>query len=139
VKKVYQIILKRMAQQTKKVLLAEDDKFISRAYQDGLARAGIQVIAAYDGKEALEKLRSEKPNMLLLDLIMPVKDGFEVLTEMNMDETLKKIPVIILSNLGQDSDMQKGAEMGVKKYLVKSDWSMKEVVKTVKLQLAKKK
>jgi two-component system, OmpR family, alkaline phosphatase synthesis response regulator PhoP len=128
-----------MAAKKKKVLLAEDDKFISRAYQDGLARAGIQVIAAYDGKEAITKIRAEKPSMVLLDLVMPVKDGFEVLMEMNMDETLKKIPVIILSNLGQDSDIEKGTKMGAKEYLIKSDWAMKDVVKTVKFYLSQKK
>ncbi|MSU75222.1 MAG: response regulator, partial [Candidatus Magasanikbacteria bacterium] len=85
----------------KKILLAEDDRFIARAYSDGLTRAGYLVIPAGNGVEALEKIRSESPNLVLLDIIMPDKDGFEVLEEMKQDPKLKKIPVIILSNLGQ--------------------------------------
>ena len=80
---------------TKKILLAEDDKFISRAYSDGLSRAGFEVILAMDGIEAVELARKEKPDMILLDLIMPRKNGFEVLIELNDEAELKKIPVII--------------------------------------------
>ena len=115
-----------------KILLAEDDKFISKAYQDGLGRAGFEVIAAYDGNEALNKIKSKKPNIILLDLIMPEKNGFEVLEEIKTDNDLKNIPIIILSNLGQASDIQKGRDLGANDYLIKSNFSIKEVIEKMK-------
>jgi len=121
-----------------KILLAEDDKFLVRAYKDGIARAGFEVIVAHDGKEAMDKLKSEKPDLLLLDLVMPIKNGFEVLEEMKMDDGFKNIPVIILSNLGQDTDIAKGKKLGAIDYLIKSNFSMKEVIEKVKFHLTKK-
>lgn len=115
-----------------KILLAEDDKFISKAYQDGLGRAGFEVIAAYDGNEALNKIKSKKPNIILLDLIMPEKNGFEVLEEIKTDNDLKNIPIIILSNLGQSSDIQRGRDLGANDYLIKSNFSIKEVIEKMK-------
>lgn len=114
-----------------KILLAEDDKFISRAYVDGLSRAGFQVSLASNGDEAVEKINSEKPDLVLLDVIMPDKNGFEVLESIKQVEELKKIPVIVLSNLGQDSDIQKGKELGAVDYLIKSNFSIKEVVEKI--------
>ena len=123
---------------SKKILLAEDDQFISRAYKDGLERAGFEIVIALDGIEAVEKIRSEKPDIVLLDLIMPERNGFEVLEEIKKDEYLKKIPVIILSNLGQESDVKKGKDLGAVDYFIKTDFSMKEVIEKVKFYLARK-
>ena len=123
---------------TKKILLAEDDKYVLRAYKDGLERAGFEVLIATDGNEALERIKKDAPDLILLDLIMPVKNGFEVLEELAVDRSLKKIPVVILSNLGQDSDVKKGKELGAIDYLIKSDYSMKEVIEKVKFYLTKK-
>lgn len=124
-----------MATTPKKIILAEDDKFISRAYSDGLTRAGFEVIIATDGKEGIEKIKSEKPDLILLDLVMPIKNGFEVLEEVKKDDTLKNIPAIILSNLGQDSDVEKGKALGAADYLIKSNFSMKEVIAKIKTVL----
>jgi DNA-binding response OmpR family regulator len=110
-----------------KVLLAEDDKFISRAYFDGLSRAGYEVTLASDGNQALEKINSFKPDIVLLDVIMPDKNGFEVLEEIKKNPELKNLPVIILSNLGQDTDIQKGRELGASDYLIKSNSSLDQV------------
>ncbi|MFH0891882.1 MAG: response regulator [Candidatus Falkowbacteria bacterium] len=118
-----------------KIILAEDDKFISRAYKDGLERAGFTVIPVMDGVMALEKIKQEKPDMVLLDLIMPVKNGFEVLKDIKADEAIKNIPIIILSNLGQDSDIEKGRELGAADYLIKSNFSMNEVIEKIKTYL----
>ncbi len=118
-----------------KILLAEDDNFISLAYQDGLKRAGFEVVVAYDGVDALDKLKSQKPDLILLDIIMPQKNGFEVLEEIKNDSELKNIPVIILSNLGQDTDIQKGRELGAVDYLIKSNFSMNEVIEKIKKYL----
>ncbi len=119
-----------------KILLVEDDKFLSRAYQDGLLRAGFEVIIALDGSEAIEKIKKEVPDLILLDLIMPVKNGFEVLEEIKKDNEFKNIPIIILSNLGQDSDINRGKELGAVDYLIKSDWSIQGVVEKVKEHIA---
>ena len=85
----------------KKILLIEDDKFISRAYKDGLVRAGFEVDVAMDGKEGMEKIKSDGPDLILLDLVMPVKSGFEVLQEVKIDKELKDMPleIKILKNL----------------------------------------
>lgn len=115
-----------------KILLVEDNKFLSKAYQDGLLRAGFKVIIALDGVEAIEKIKGELPDLILLDLIMPLKNGFEVLEEIKKDNEFKNIPIIILSNLGQDSDINRGKELGAEDYLIKSDWSIQGVVDKVK-------
>lgn len=122
-----------------KILLAEDDKFLSRAYKDGLEEAGFEVVIAFDGEAAIEKIRSEKPDLVLLDLIMPVKNGFEVLGDMAVDDTLKKIPVIILSNLSQESDVERGKALGAVDYLVKADYSLRAVVEKVTEHIARAK
>jgi DNA-binding response OmpR family regulator len=122
----------------KKVLLAEDDRFIARAYEAGLERAGFDMLVVYDGKEAMNIIKREKPDIVLLDLVMPIKNGFEVLEEIQLDETLQHIPVVVLSNLGQESDIKKGTELGAVDYLVKSDYSMKEVIEKVKENLVRR-
>jgi len=118
------------------ILLAEDDEFIARAYQDGLRRDGFEVLVAPDGQDAMEQIRRKKPDIILLDLIMPVKNGFEVLEDIQLEKELKSIPVIILSNLGQEADIEKGKSMGATDYLVKSDYSMKDVIAKVRECLA---
>jgi DNA-binding response OmpR family regulator len=122
----------------KRILLVEDDKFIARAYQDGLERAGFKVSVAYDGRVALEYLQHEQhPDLILLDIIIPVIDGFEVLQTIKADEKTKDIPVIIVSNLGQESDVTKGKEVGAADYLIKANWSMDDVVKKINTYLDK--
>lgn len=118
-----------------KILLVEDDRFLSIAYKEGLEWDGFETIVAKDGVEAMEKVRSEQVDLILLDLVMPRKDGFEVLKELKGDNKLKGIPVIILSNLGQNSEVRKGKECGAVDYLVKSNSSMEEVVQKVRKHL----
>lgn len=115
-----------------KILLAEDDYAISRVYAGGLTHAGFEVSVAVNGIEALEKIRIDQPDLVLLDLMMPIKNGFEVLEEIRKDDALKDIPVIILSNLGQESDIARSKELGITDYLVKSDTSMKHLIEKVK-------
>jgi len=128
-----------MASIKKKILLAEDDKFISKAYKAGLEKAGFEVITSLDGDAALEDIKSKNPDIILLDIIMPGKNGFEIMSEIKSDENLKKIPVIVLSNLGQESDIKKGDELGAVDYMIKSNFSMKEVIEKIKFHLAKQK
>lgn len=122
----------------KTILLIEDDKYICRAYQEGLERAGFKVSVALDGMEGWKRVQTDKPDLILLDLIMPLKNGFEFLEDLKMNKEFSKIPVIILSNLGQGSDIQKGKELGAVDYLVKTNFSMREVIEKVKFHLVKK-
>ncbi|MBI2097774.1 MAG: response regulator [Candidatus Vogelbacteria bacterium] len=120
-----------------RILLVEDDKFLSTALADKLAREGFAVIKASNGEEALAKVRLARPDLVLLDLIMPQKTGFEVLADLKLEPSTKNIPVIVLSNLGQEADIKKAKELGARDYLVKSDVEMKTVVEKIKAELAK--
>ena len=119
----------------KTILLVEDDIFLVAAYKDGLEREGFVINVATDGEEAMTQLAAEVPDLILLDLIMPVKDGFEVLEDLSKDAKLKKIPVIILTNLGQEEDVKRGKDLGAVDYLVKANYTLAEVIKIVKKHL----
>ncbi len=121
------------------ILLAEDDKFISRAYTDGLGRVGFNVIPAADGNETIAKARESKPDLILLDLIMPMKNGFEALEELKGDKELKAIPVIVLSNLGQETDIEQARKLGAVDYMIKANFSLQEVIDKIKTYLDPKK
>lgn len=123
-------------QKTHKILMIEDDIFMRKVYKDQLSRAGFEFIEATNGVEGLNKARSENPNLILLDIMLPQKNGFEVLEELKLDEKLKDIPIIILTNLGSESDILKGKELGANDYLVKTESSMKEVIEKIRYQLA---
>lgn len=115
-----------------KIISIEDDKYLSSSLKLWLEINNFEVIVAYDGKEGIEKIKAEKPNLVLLDLMLPIMDGFQVLEEMKKDSEMKSIPVLLLSNLSQNPDIQKAKEMGVSDYLVKADVSMKDIVEHVK-------
>ncbi len=95
-----------MDETSRRILLAEDDRFLRRAAEATLKRVGHTVLTAADGEEALAKARTERPDLILLDLIMPRLQGFEVLRLLKADPATADIPVIVLSNLGQDRDVQ---------------------------------
>ena len=119
----------------KKVLVVEDDIFLSQLLTNRLTKAGVNVIRAADGEEGLAKLRADKPDLMLLDLILPKKSGFELLEEMRSDPALSGTPVIIVSNLGQESDIKKGRELGAVEYFIKAKTSIDGLVERVKLIL----
>ncbi len=122
-----------------KILLIEDDKFIRKALQAGLSKAGFTILVASDGQEGLELLKKEKPNLVLLDLIMPLKTGFELLEDVRMGtEEIKKIPIIVMSNLGTNEDINKCKSLGAVDYFIKSDMPLSTVIEKVKYHLAKK-
>lgn len=118
-----------MSKQTKKILVAEDDKFIAHAYKNALKLEGFDVELAGNGEIALEKVKKFKPDLMLLDLVMPVKNGFDTLRTLRKDNT--DLPVIILSNLGQDTDIKQCEKFGISDYLIKSNISMKEVISKI--------
>lgn len=116
----------------KTILLAEDDQFLSNIFAAKLQAHGFRVIQAFDGEATLEKLKTERPDLILLDLIMPKKDGFEILAAIKATELLKTIPVVILSNLSQDEDIKKTRAMGAVGYLVKSNLTPQELVDRIR-------
>jgi DNA-binding response OmpR family regulator len=113
------------------ILLVEDDNFVGRAYNDGLTKAGYHVVLVTDGKEATDTLQHLTPDIILLDLVMPIKNGFEVLSEVRANDTYNSIPIIVLSNLGQESDIEKAKKAGATDYLIKNKHSLKDVLQQI--------
>ena len=126
-----------MSQNDKKVLVVEDDIFLSQLLSTRLEKAGIYVLKASDGEEALEIIKKERPNLVLLDIILPKKSGFEVAEEVASNPMLRSIPIIITSNLGQDSDVERGKSLGVVEYLVKAKVNVDDLVAKVQSYLTK--
>jgi DNA-binding response OmpR family regulator len=121
-----------MANQKTKILIAEDDKLIVNALTVGLDRAGFEVMFAYNGKDALEKIRGDKPDVLLLDLAMPIMDGFMVLKELKANEQTKNLPVLVFTNLADDESQRKVKDFGVDEYYLKADHTIKDLVHKIK-------
>ena len=125
-----------MSDQPRRILLVEDDRFLRRAAETTLKQQGYSVMTAADGEEALRVARSEAFDLILLDLIMPKLNGFQVLTALKKDAPTANIPVIILSNLGQDRDVQQAMEAGATAYFIKADLSLQALVQRVEEALA---
>ncbi|MDD3888148.1 MAG: response regulator [Patescibacteria group bacterium] len=121
-----------------KILIVEDDQFLVKIYQTKLESEGFDIELALDGEEGIEKAGKFMPELILLDLILPKMNGFEVLKKLKTDEKTKNIPVIVLSNLGQESDVKQGMELGAVNYLIKSDHSINEIIDKIKKELEKK-
>lgn len=125
-------------EQKKIILLVEDDPFLSDMYVTKFTESGYDIKAAMDGQQGLDLLNGGlRPDMALLDIVMPKMDGIELLTAIKNDEKLKGIPVVLLTNLGQETDIQKGMELGALDYLVKAHFTPSEVVKRVESLFAK--
>jgi two-component system alkaline phosphatase synthesis response regulator PhoP len=116
----------------KKILVAEDDSFLIQIYKIKIAKAGFDVRVAQDGEEVFTVLKDFTPDVILLDLIMPNKDGFETLKELKASDKWKNIPVIITSNLGQTEDMEKTKKLGAVDYVIKSDTPIQTIIEKVK-------
>jgi len=114
-----------------KILVVEDDKFLRELISQKLSKEGYTVIEAVDGEKGIESIKENTPGLVLLDLILPGIDGFEVLAKMKADPALAKIPVIILSNLGQKDDIEKGMEMGANDYLIKAHFTPGEIIEKI--------
>ncbi|MFH0852241.1 MAG: response regulator [bacterium] len=115
----------------KKILIIEDEKVLLEVLQKKLTSEGFQVDIAQDGDEGILKMKADKPDLVLLDIIMPKKDGFEVLAAMQQSEELSDIPVVIISNSGQPVEIDKALKMGVRDYLVKTEFDPEEVSEKV--------
>ncbi|MCK4520784.1 response regulator [Candidatus Parcubacteria bacterium] len=116
----------------KKILIVEDDKFLRELIVKKLIDDGYEAPAAIDGEEGVKKIKEEKPDLVLLDLILPGIDGFEVLSRIKKDSELSQIPVIILSNLGQKEDIEKGLQLGAIDFLIKAHFTPNEIIEKVK-------
>ncbi len=103
----------------KKILAVDDERHIVRLVQVNLERAGYEVVTAFDGKDALEKVASEQPDLVVLDVMMPYMDGFEVLQNLRKNPNTRELPVIMLTAKAQDADVFRGWQSGVDCYLTK--------------------
>jgi CheY-like chemotaxis protein len=120
----------------RRVLLAEDDRFLRRAAEASLRRHGLEVLTAADGEEALRIARAEPLDLILLDVMMPKLDGFEVLSALKQDDATAHIPVLVLSNLGQERDVAQAKALGALAFLVKANLSLQDLVDRVDAALA---
>lgn len=115
-----------------KIIIIEDDEILSKVLCTELTDAGFEALPAFDGESGLQLVRSVKPNLVLLDLILPKKHGLEVLEEIKKNLGTRDIPVIILTLLGEDETIKKGLRLGAEDYLVKSSHALGEIVEKVK-------
>lgn len=123
---------------TRKILIVEDDKFLSKMLGRMLESHNYNVVHAASGKEGLIKSADNEVKLILLDIMLPDIDGFDLLETLKTQAATKKIPVIIMSNLGQPEDKKQGKTLGAADYLVKSDLSLDEVVAKVRTYLPPK-
>ena len=116
----------------KKILIIEDDWAIAQMYSLRLQEEGYEVLLSKDGSEGLKAADEQKPVLILLDIIMPKLDGFGVLERLKANVKTKNIPVVLLTNLGQDEDVKKGKFLGAQDYLIKSNFTPSQVMEKVK-------
>jgi len=116
----------------KKILLVEDDPFIIDIYITKLKEVGFEVQSSTDGEDALKKIKENKPDLILLDIVLPKLTGLECLKQIKSLPQFKDIPIIILSNLGQKYEVEKGLKMGANKYLIKAHYTPSEIIKEIK-------
>ena len=117
---------------SKSILLVEDDPFLIDIYSTKLKESGFSVEVASDGESALRKVKEKEPDLVILDIVLPQLDGWEILRQIKSDPKLKNIKIIILSNLGQKEEVERGVELGAVKYLIKAHYTPSEVVEEVK-------
>ena len=117
-----------MAEAAKKVMLIEDDRFLSSLIRARLEKDGLSVVQSFDGDDAIKRLPDERPDLVILDLIMPKTNGFDVLKSIALMPGLERTPVVIVSNLAQDSDIEKAQQLGAKAYFVKVKISIDDLV-----------
>jgi DNA-binding response OmpR family regulator len=115
-----------------KILIAEDEPTLNRALSEFLAEEGFEVMAVFDGEEAVKLAKTKEPDLIILDIILPKKDGYEVLDDLKANEKTAKIPIILLTNLESAENIQKAFDKGAKTYLVKSNYKLEDVVRKIK-------
>jgi len=121
----------------KKILLIEDEQLMIELLEKKLIQEGYEVAVAKDGVEGLEKMRGTKPDLVLLDIVMPRMGGFGVMEEMTKDDELKQIPIIVISNSGQPVELDRAKRLGAKDWLIKTEFDPQEVIDKVLKQIGK--
>lgn len=116
----------------KRILVVEDEVTLNQALVEFLSAEEFEVSSAHDGEEGAKMAKSKKPDLILLDIILPKKDGYEVLEELKNNEETKNIPVILLTNLESAQDVQKAFEKGATTYLVKSSYKMQDIAAKIR-------
>ena len=114
------------------ILIIEDEKGMRDALKEALEQSGFEALLAEDGEKGMEMAKTHRIDLILLDIILPRKDGFEVLRELKQDEKLKELPVVLTTNLSEPSDIQKALDLGATTYLVKSNYSLSDIVEKIK-------
>jgi len=122
----------------KKIFVVEDDRFLHRLLMDEMRQLGAEVFSSFEGNSTIESIRKEKPDIIVLDIILPGMDGFTVLEKLKADTELKHIPVIILTNLGQEDDIKKGTALGAEDFLIKANFTLDEITQKVSRVLKKR-
>lgn len=121
----------------KKILFIEDESALQKTFGEILKQEGFEVISALDGETGLNLAKTQNPDLILLDLILPRMDGFEVLKELKKDEKTRDIPVIVLTNLEGIGDIDRAIQLGANTYLVKAQYTLEEVIGKIKKALEK--
>ncbi len=120
-----------------KILLVEDDEMLHSMYTQKFEKEGYEVVSAFNGADGVKKAQTEKPDLILMDIIMPKMDGFVALKKVKSKAETKDIPVLMLTNLGQDEDVKKGKELGADDYFIKANHTPAEIVVKIKELLSK--
>jgi DNA-binding response OmpR family regulator len=121
-----------------KILIIEDDKFLRDLLSQKLMREGFKVLTAVEGEEGIKMMGEEAPNLVMLDLILPGLDGFDILTRLKETPELSSVPVLVLSNLGQKEDIERAMSLGAEEFLIKANFTPGEIVEKIKVILKKR-
>jgi len=119
----------------KKILFVEDEASLQRAIGESLKKAGYEVLSAIDGQQAMDQIKSQNFDLIVLDIVLPRIDGFEVLKKIKSDPEKKDIPVLVLTNLETSGDVQKALELGATNYLVKANYSLEQMIEKINSML----
>jgi len=115
-----------------KILIVEDEPTLNKALEEFLVEEKFEVFSAFDGEEGIKLAKEKNPDLILLDIILPKKDGFEVLDYLKLDKKTQKIPVVLLTNLESAEDIEKAFNKGATTYLVKANYRLEDIVKKIK-------
>ncbi|MBI2626171.1 MAG: response regulator [Candidatus Nealsonbacteria bacterium] len=116
----------------KKIILVEDDPFLADIYGTKLKEAGFNIEVVVEGDGVIPKIKEKKPDLLILDIVLPHLDGWEIIRQIKEDEDLKDLKIMILSNLGQKNEVEKGIKLGAVKYLIKAHYTPSEITAEIK-------
>lgn len=126
-----------MIESKKKILIVEDDEHVSKVYEAKFAKENIATVVVGNGEEGFQKILSEKPELVILDPMLPKKDGFRVLEDVQKNTSLADIPIFVISNLGEDFDQERAFALGAKEYFIKVNHPIQEIVDKAKSFLGK--